>query len=321
MSVQRDRFDLRAAFQPEMPQHLAVEALLVILDRHLVDRRGVEGGDHRLFAEIAEQRDLLARAQRNLAVAAAQQHVGLDADALQLLDRMLGRLGLELARRRNPRHQGQVNEQRAVAAKLVAQLADGFEERQALDVADRAADLAEQEIGIAAIGADELLDRVGDVRNDLHGAAEIVAAALLGDHVGIDPPGRDVVRLPRRHAGEPLVMTEIKIGLGPVVGDVDFAVLVGTHRPGIDVEIGVQLAQSHPETTRLQERAERRRCKTFSKRGDHAAGYEDEPRHGTPPYTAGLDGTSEALKCLCFRVSAKPDRRADAASRCPSRTA
>ena len=73
-------------------------------------------------------------------------------------------------------------------AELVAELADRFEERQALDVADRAADLAQHEILVAEVGLDPFLDRVGDVRDDLDGGAEIVAAALLGDHVGIDLP-------------------------------------------------------------------------------------------------------------------------------------
>ena len=39
-----------------------------------------------------------------------------------------------------------MHEQHALAAEFVAQLADRFEERQALDVADRAADLAQHEI-------------------------------------------------------------------------------------------------------------------------------------------------------------------------------
>ena len=71
-----------------------------------------------------------------------------------------------------------MHEQRALAAELVAELADRLEERQALDVADRAADLAEHEILVVEIGLDEFLDRVGDVRDDLHRGAEIVAAPL-----------------------------------------------------------------------------------------------------------------------------------------------
>ena len=55
-------------------------------------------------------------------------------------------LVLSLAGRRDPGHQRQMHEQRALAPELVAELADRLEERQALDVADRAADLAEHEI-------------------------------------------------------------------------------------------------------------------------------------------------------------------------------
>ena len=61
------------------------------------------------------------------------------------------------------------------------------------------------------------------------------------------------------HAGEALVMAEVEIGLGAVVGDEDLAVLIGAHRPRIDVEIGVELAQPDRVAARLEERAEGRR--------------------------------------------------------------
>jgi hypothetical protein len=266
----------------EMPQHFAVEARLVVLQGHLVDGRGVERGDDRVLADVAEQPDLAARGGRHLAVAAAEQDRGLDADGLQLLDGVLRRLGLELSRRRDPGQQREVHEERALAAELVAELADRLEEGKALDVADRATDLAEQEVGVVEVGDHELLDRVGDVRDHLHGRAEIVAAALLRDHVRVDAPGGDVVALPRRHAREALVVPEVEVGLGAIVGDVDLAVLVGRHRPGIDVQVGIELAQADLEAARLEERAERRGGKALAERGDHAAGYEDEPRHGSP---------------------------------------
>ena len=70
-------------------------------------------------------------------------------------------------------------EDRLAAADLVAELADRLDERQAFDVADRAADLAQDEVAVPSMSArDELLDRVGDVRDHLDGRAEIVAAPL-----------------------------------------------------------------------------------------------------------------------------------------------
>ena len=69
-----------------------------------------------------------------------------------------------------------------LAALVLAHLADRLEERQRLDVADRAADLGDDDVGLGLLGeaVDAVLDLVGDVRDDLHGAAEEVAAALLG---------------------------------------------------------------------------------------------------------------------------------------------
>ena len=147
---------------------------------------------------------------------------------------------------------------------VVAELADGFEERQALDIADGAADFAQHEIVAFVAVADELLDGVGDVRNDLDGGAEIVAAALLGEDLLIDAAGGDVVAARRRAAGEALVVAEVEIGLGAVISDEDLAVLVGRHRARIDIEVGIELAQAHFVAARLQQRAERRRSETLA---------------------------------------------------------
>ena len=136
------------------------------------------------------------------------------------------------------------------------QLADRLDERQAFDVADRAADLADDEIEAVDVGEGEFLDRVGDVRDDLDGGAEIVAAPLAGDDVAVDPAGGDVVALAGGDAGEALVMAEVEVGLGAVVGDVDLAMLVGRHRPRIDVQIGIELADADLVAARLQERPE-----------------------------------------------------------------
>ena len=88
-----------------------------------------------------------------------------------------------------------MNEEGVAARQIVAELADRLEERQALDVADRAADLTSTKSIVAVAVEDEIFDLVGDVRDHLDGGAEIVAAPLLLDDVLIDAAGGDVVGL------------------------------------------------------------------------------------------------------------------------------
>ena len=109
---------------------------------------------------------------RQLALGAAEQHVGLDADAAQLVDRVLRRLRLQLARVADVRHEREVDVHAVAPADVDRELADRLQERQRLDVADRAADLGDHDVDVARLGdqADALLDLVGDVRDDLDGA-------------------------------------------------------------------------------------------------------------------------------------------------------
>ena len=125
------------------------------------------------------------------------------------------------------------------APHVVGKLADGLQERQALDVAHRPADLADDEIHAVRPGADGLLDLVGDVRHDLDRPAQVVATALLHDDVVVDAPGREVIAPPDGHGREPLVVSEVEVGLRPVLCHVDFPMLVGIHRPRVHVDIGV----------------------------------------------------------------------------------
>ncbi len=233
-----------------------------------------------------------------LAVGAADHGVGLDADRAERRDGVLGRLGLQLAGRTDVGHQRDVDEEAVVAADVVAGLPGGLEERQRLDVADGAADLGDHDvdalptIGSRAHGEDPLLDLVGDVRDHLHGVAEVVAAALLGDHRRVDLPGRHVGDLAEVGVEEPLVVPDVEVGLGAVVGDEHLAVLERVHRPGIDVEVGVQLLHGHPQTAGLQEASQARGRESLPEGGGDASGDEhvlDRRRmlHGVRAYPSG----------------------------------
>ncbi len=68
-------------------------------------------------------------------------------------------------------------------------LADRFQEWLALDVADGAADFGDDDIDIR-IGelVDDALDLVGDMRDDLDGLTEKLAASFLVDNAQINLP-------------------------------------------------------------------------------------------------------------------------------------
>ncbi len=116
----------------------------------------------------------------------------------------------------------------------------------------------------AATSPDAILDFVGDVRNHLHGLAEIIAAPFLQDDVLVDLAAGEVV-VPREDAiGETLVMAEVEIGLGAVVEHVNFAVLKRVHRARIDVQIGIELLEDDAQAAQLEKRAERGRRQAFA---------------------------------------------------------
>jgi hypothetical protein len=177
---------------------------------------------------------------------AAQQHIGLDADFAQLLGGVLGRLGLEFAGGGDPGDVAQVHEGGVVGAQAQAHLAHGFQEGQRFDVADGAADFDDGDIDrvrgfITGAAFDEFLDLIGDVRDDLHGLAEVVAAALFFEHAFVDLAGGEVVGLAHARFDETLIVAQVQVGFGAVVGHKNLAVLEGRHRARIHVEVGIEL--------------------------------------------------------------------------------
>ena len=295
----------RGASIAEVVEHEVVDALGAEDERHLVDVVDVVGRDHRVDGKAGEERDLLADLAVQAALGAADQGVGLDPDPAQLVDRVLGRLRLQLARVADVGHQGQVDEHRALRPEVGVELADRLEEGQRLDVADRAADLGDHEVDRLRLGddPDPVLDLVGDVRDHLHRGAEVVAAALAVDHRVVDGAGGDVGGARGVLVGEALVVAEVEVGLGPVLGDEDLAVLERAHRPRVDVDVGVELLQLDAVAARDEEAADRGRGDALAESRDHAAGDEDEARvsalwkaaHALPSESSHRSGGTDSI--------------------------
>ncbi|MPM92617.1 hypothetical protein SDC9_139752 [bioreactor metagenome] len=103
-----------------------------------------------------------------------------------------------------------------------------------------------------------VLDLIGDVRDHLDGVAEVLTAALLGDHRGIDLAGGDVRVGIEVAVEEALVVADVEVGLGAVLGDEDLTVLERVHRAGIHVDVRIQLLHRDAESAGDQKAAETR---------------------------------------------------------------
>jgi hypothetical protein len=261
-------------------------------ERDLVDAPRGSQRDDGVDVDIGEQADLVEDVVLDRLVGAEDDDVRLDTDAAQLLDRVLGRLGLHLASRADLGQPGDVDVEHVPAANVLAHLADGLQERERLDVTHRPANfdhdhaVRRQAAGRHAAGPlpgdarDALLDLVRDVGNDLDRSTQVVAPSFLGDDRLVDPTGGDVAGLGEVFVDEPLVVAEVEIGLGPVIGHEDLAVLVGRHRAGVDVDVRVELEDRDRDAAGLQEAADGRGGDPLAERGGDAAGHEDVLRHG-----------------------------------------
>ena len=170
-------------------------------------------------------------------------------------------------------------------ADVLAHLADGLEEREALDVADGPADLDDHDVGIAVASdpSDPFLDLVGDVRDDLDRSPEVIAATFLRDDGLVDAPGRDVADLRQILVDEAFVVTQVKVRLGAVVGDEDLAVLVRRHGPRVHVDVRIQLEHGDPQAPCLEQPTDAGGGDAFAEGGGHASGHKDILRHGSGP--------------------------------------
>ena len=74
---------------------------------------------------------------------------------------------------------------------------------------------------------------------------------------------------------EALVVADVEVGLGAVVGDEDLAVLERVHRARIDVEVRVELLHRDAQPARREQVAEARGGQALAERGDDTAGDED----------------------------------------------
>ena len=108
------------------------------------------------------------------------------------------------------------------------------------------------------------LDFVGDVRDDLDGLAEVIAAALFGENGFVDAASGPVIVAGQLGVGEALVVAQVEVGLRPVFGHENFAVLKGAHRAGIDVQVRIAFLDGDFETATFEETTDGGSCNALA---------------------------------------------------------
>ena len=133
-----------------------------------------------------------------------------------------------------------MNENGIFSADFIAELPDGFQEGEAFNIPDGAADFHNGHIKTVCCVADEIFYFVGNMGNDLNGFPQIISAPFFSDDGVVNLSCGQVVAFAHAGGTESLVMSQIEIGFRAVIGYEHFAVLKRTHGSGIDINIRVQ---------------------------------------------------------------------------------
>jgi hypothetical protein len=257
----------RTALKPQKLHQFLADPSFLKKDRNEVDVLDVHVGENTIQRNVAEQGDFLLELVPHRADGPAQEKIGLYADLPQFPDRVLSQLRLEFLGGAELRQERQVHIDGAAGADLHAELSDGLKEREALDVADSAPDLHYHHIRRSVLAilqrTDSVLYLVCYVGNDLYCGAKIGPLALFLDHRLIHLACGHVGALGQIDIDDALVVAQVQISLGAVLGYENLPVLIRTHRAGVDIDVGIDLEDTDAEAAALEESPHARRRQTL----------------------------------------------------------
>jgi len=241
-------------------------------------------GNHRFLADIAKLGNFAGEFPFHRIVAAGKDHIRHDTHRAQFTDGMLGGFGFRLVCGAQVREPGDVHKSGIFAPKVIAQFPNGFEERLTFDIPDRSADFDQGDIRFSGAGQHVYppLDLVGNMRNDLDCAAEVIPAAFAVDHFLVDLPGRDGAGLFEVEIAEAFIVPQVQVGLRAIIQHKNFTVLVGAQCAGIHIEVRVQLLDSDLKAPGFEQPANRSGSDSLAHRGNHTPSKENDLcRHQT----------------------------------------
>jgi hypothetical protein len=254
-----------------------------------------EDAPHR---DVREHRDLLHHLLVHRVLGPAGDELRLDAGFHQALDAQLRGLRLLLAEDGGLQDVGERHEAAVLRSLLEGQLAQRLDVEAVLVVAGGAAHLDEHHVaGLAVVAGHRQLPqahlhRAGDVRDHLHVAAEVAAAALALQDLGVDLAGGDEVAAAQVLVQDTLVRAEVHVGLQAVLEHEHLAVAVGVQRAAVDVQVALHLDGGDGESLVLEELGQRAGEDPLAEAAHHGADDDDVLR---PPGLVAAGRGAEGL--------------------------
>ena len=156
---------------------------------------------------------------------------------------MLGGFGFQFSGGADEGQPGDVDIKTVLAADVAPHLAQGFQERQAFNITHCAAHLNQHNFRPGGFRhfADAAFNDIGDMRDDLDGAAQVVAPPFAGDDFFVNLACGNVADLVEAGVNETFVVAQVQVGFSAIVQHINLAVLIGAHCARIDVDVGIQL--------------------------------------------------------------------------------
>ena len=248
---------LRLILQLQLTQCNGVQALLLHQLGHLINTLGSKVLDNSIGVHVAEHGHLFAHLLGDRLFAAAHDNIRRNTNAAQLLNAVLGGLSFELTSCRNVGHQGYMNVQNIVFAHFLLNLANSLEEGQAFDIANSTADFGNNNIGIILLAnhKNSFLNRVSNMGNNLHRAAQIVTTTLLIDYTLVNLARGSIGVFGQVNIDKALIMTQIQVGFSAIISNKNLAMLIRAHRARVDIDIRVKFLDSYLVATTFQKTA------------------------------------------------------------------
>ena len=174
--------------QVQFFQNNFVQAFSLHNQRHFINSSCRAIFNNSVFVHVAEQRNFFLHISGNRKLSPANQNVRLNTNRTKFLDAVLRRLGLEFTCRANVWQKRNVDIKRVIFADFFFDLANCFKERQTFNIADSSADFCYYNVRLVFVShcVNTRLNFVGNVRNNLHGRAEIIAFAFFVQHSPIN---------------------------------------------------------------------------------------------------------------------------------------